>query len=56
MLETLIVVCVLLLFAALWLAWRVAALGRRLEELPAGMALGLEEKHRAMLTLSLIHI
>ena len=33
-----------------WLAWRVAALRRRLDELPPALAQGLEERHRAMLT------
>jgi DNA recombination protein RmuC len=50
MLEVAIVVSVLLLLVVLWLAWRMAAVHRGLEELPAGMAQGLEEKHRAMLT------
>ena len=50
MLEFLIVLSILLLLLAAWLAWRMAALGRKVEELPAGMAQGLEEKHRAMLT------
>ena len=50
MLELLIVLSVLLLLAAGWLAWRMAAVSRKLEELPAGMAQGLEQKHRAMLT------
>ena len=50
MLEILIVLSVLLLGLVGWLAWRMAALRRRLEEFPAGMAQGLEEKHRAMLT------
>ncbi|MBI5910861.1 MAG: DNA recombination protein RmuC [Betaproteobacteria bacterium] len=48
--ELLIALCVLLLLLALWLAWRMAAVSRKLEELPTGMAQGLEEKHRAMLT------
>jgi DNA recombination protein RmuC len=46
MLELLVVISVLLLLAAGWLAWRVAALTR---ELPAGLERGLEEKHREML-------
>lgn len=50
MLEIVIVVSVVLLLAAAWLAWRMAAVSRKLEELPAGMAQGLEEKHRAMLS------
>ena len=50
MLELLIALSVLLLLLVLWLAWRMAAVRRKLEELPAGMAQGLEEKHRAMLT------
>src|SRR5450756_2341272 len=50
MLELLIVLSVLLLLVAGWLASRMAAVSRKLEELPAGMAQGLEEKHRAMLT------
>ena len=50
MLEILIVLSVLLLLVAGWLAWRVAVVSRKVEELPAGMAQGLEEKHRAMLT------
>ena len=50
MLEILLVLSVLLLLLAGWLAWRVAAVSRKLEELPAGMAQGLEQKHRAMLT------
>jgi DNA recombination protein RmuC len=49
MLEFLIVLSVLLLLAAGWLAWRMMAVSHRLEELPAGMAQGLEEKHREML-------
>jgi DNA recombination protein RmuC len=49
MLELLIVLSVLLLALAAWLAWRIAAVNRKLAELPAGMAQGLEEKHRAML-------
>ena len=48
--EALLVICLLLLLLAAWLAWRVAVLGRRVADLPAGMAQGLEEKHRAMLT------
>ena len=48
--EALLAICLLLLLLAAWLAWRVAALGRRVEELPAAIAPGLEEKHRAMLT------
>jgi DNA recombination protein RmuC len=47
--EALLFIGCLLLLAAAWLAWRVAALGRKLDELPAGMAQGLEEKHRHML-------
>ena len=50
MLEILIALSVLLLLLAGWLAWRIAAVSRRLEALPGGMAQGLEEKHRAMLT------
>ena len=50
MLEILLVLLVMLLLLAGWLAWRVAAVSRKLEELPAGMAQGLEQKHRAMLT------
>ena len=50
MLEILIVLSILVLLLAGWLAWRVAAVSRRLEALPQGMAQGLEEKHRAMLT------
>ena len=50
MLEILITLSVLLLLLAAWLAWRVAEVKRKLEELPALMAQGLEEKHRAMLT------
>ncbi len=50
MLEILIVLSVLLLLLVGWLAWRMAGVSRRVEELPAGMAQGLEEKHRAMLT------
>ena len=46
----LIAVSVVLLLLVGWLAWRVAAMSRRVEELPAGMAQGLEEKHRAMLS------
>ena len=49
MLELLVALCVALLLAAAWLTWRMAAVSRRLEDLPAGMAQGLEEKHRAML-------
>lgn len=47
--EILIALLVLVLLLAAVLAWRVAAMGRRMEDLPAGMAQGLEEKHRAML-------
>src|SRR5487761_2718144 len=50
MLEILMALSVLLLLAAGWLAWRMAAVSRRLEALPEGMAQGLEEQHRAMLT------
>jgi DNA recombination protein RmuC len=50
MLEILMTLSVLLLLLAGWLAWRIAAVSRRLEALPGGMAQGLEEKHRAMLT------
>src|SRR5487761_2192597 len=50
MLEILMALSVLLLLLAGWLVWRVAAVSRRLEALPEGMAQGLEEKHRAMLT------
>src|ERR1035438_5037133 len=50
MLQLLIVLSIVLLLIAGWLAWRMAAVNRKLEELPAGMAQGLEEKHRAMLT------
>ncbi len=50
MLELLVVLCMLLLLVAGWLAWRMAVLGGKLADLPAGMAQGLEEKHRAMLT------
>jgi DNA recombination protein RmuC len=49
MLELLVALSVFLLLIALWLAWRLAALSGRLDQLPAGMAQGLEEKHRAML-------
>ena len=47
--EILIALLVLLLLLAALLAWRVAAMGRKMEDLPSGMAQGLEEKHRAML-------
>ena len=50
MLEILVVLCIVLLLLAGWLAWRVAAVSRKVDELPLGMAQGLEEKHRAMLT------
>jgi DNA recombination protein RmuC len=50
MLELLIVLTGLLLVVAGWIAWRMTAVSRTLEDLPAGTALGLEEKHRAMLT------
>ena len=50
MLDILIVLSVLLLLLVGWLAWRMAGVSRKVEELPAGMAQGLEEKHRAMLT------
>ena len=33
-----------------WLAWRVAGLERRLDGLLSGFGLGMEDKHRAMLT------
>ena len=49
MLEILFALSVLLLLFAGWLAWRMAALSRKLDEMPAGMAQGLEQKHRAML-------
>ncbi len=49
MLEILIALSVLLLLLAALLAWRVAAMGRKVQDLPSGMAQGLEEKHRAML-------
>ena len=47
--EVLLVICLLLLLLAGWLAWRTAVIGGRVESLPAGIAQGLEEKHRAML-------
>ena len=50
MLELLVALSIALLLAAGWLALRLAALSGKLEALPAGMAQGLEEKHRAMLT------
>ena len=50
MLEILLGLAVLLLLLAGWLAWRVAAVSRKVDELPLGMAQGLEEKHRAMLS------
>ena len=49
MLEILLVLAVLLLLLAGWLAWRVAALTREVESLPAGLEKGLEQKHRDML-------
>ncbi len=49
MLELLIVLIVLLLLVAGWLAWRVAALGGKLESSPAELEKGLEQKHREML-------
>jgi len=48
--EILILLSVLLVLVALWLAFRVDAIKRAVDELPASMAQGLEEKHRAMLT------
>ena len=50
MLEILLALSILLLLLLGWLAWRLAAVSRGVEALPAGMAQGLEEKHRAMLT------
>jgi len=50
MLEVLLAICILLLLLALWLGIRLAAVTHKVEELPASMAQGLEEKHRAMLT------
>jgi DNA recombination protein RmuC len=50
MLEILLALLILLLLLAGWLAWRVAGVSRKVEALPAGMAQGLEEKHRAMLS------
>jgi DNA recombination protein RmuC len=49
MLEILIALSVLLLLLAAWLAWRVAALGGKLESLPSVLEPGLEQKHREML-------
>ena len=49
MLELLIVLSVVLLLVAGWLAWRMAALGGELESLPAGLEKDLEQKHREML-------
>ena len=49
MLEIVLAFSVLLLLVAGWLAWRLSALGRKVEEMPAGLAQGMEEKHRAML-------
>ena len=40
----------LLVAGIAFLAWRVSALQRRLDDLPAGLAQGFEERHRAMLT------
>jgi DNA recombination protein RmuC len=50
MLEILLALLILLLLLAGWLVWRVAGVSRKVEALPAGMAQGLEEKHRAMLS------
>jgi DNA recombination protein RmuC len=50
MLEIALALLILLLLLAGWLAWRVASVSRKVEALPAGMAQGLEEKHRAMLS------
>jgi DNA recombination protein RmuC len=50
MLEILLALLILLLLLAGWLAWRIAGVSRKVEALPAGMAQGLEEKHRAMLS------
>jgi DNA recombination protein RmuC len=50
MLEIALALLILLLLLAGWLAWRVAGVSRKVEALPAGMAQGLEEKHRAMLS------
>ena len=39
----------LLVLGAAWLGWRVSALQRRLDELPAALTHGFDEHHRAML-------
>ncbi len=50
MLEILVALSVVLLLLVGGLVWRMAAVSRKVEALPAGMAQGLEEKHRAMLS------
>ena len=48
--ELLLVFVFLALIALAWLAWRVVALGRELERLPAAVREVLEARHRDMLT------
>ena len=48
--ELLLVFVFLALIALVWLAWRVVALGRELEALPAAVRELLEARHRDMLT------
>ncbi len=49
MLEIVLIVCILLVAIAAWLAWRLSGIGRAVDALPQAIAQGLEEKHRQML-------
>lgn len=43
------IVIALLVLGVGWLAWRISALQRRLDELPLSLATGFDERHRSML-------
>ena len=50
MIEFLLALLVIALLLLAWLAWRGAALERRLDEFPAVLEQGMEDRHRRMLT------
>ncbi len=43
------IIIALLVLGVGWLAWRIGALQRRLDDLPASLAAGFDERHRGML-------
>jgi len=50
MIEVVLAVAVAAVLLLAWLAWRVAGLERRLDELSSGLGQAMEDKHRLMLT------